>query len=165
MIQVNRLGYNETSIKPLYACHLLGQYLENITNQNLGSSPNSTVRFYSENLSHVYMPVYFFFIIIKNMCGCKYDENATGSSGYTLQWRHNERDGVSNHQRRDFYSAVYSSADQRKHQSSASLAFVRGIHRWPVNSPHKGAVTRKMFPFDYVIMVNRILESQEFTLH
>ena len=43
------------------------------------------------------------------------------------------------------YSAVYSAADQRKHQSSASLAFVRGIHRGPVNSPHKGPVTRKMF--------------------
>ena len=42
--------------------------------------------------------------------------------------------------------------DQRKHQSSASLTFVRGIHRWPVNSPHKGPVTRKMFPFDDVIM-------------
>ena len=50
------------------------------------------------------------------------------------------------------YSTVYSGADQRKHQSSASLAFVRRIHRGPVNSPHKGPVTRKMFPFDDVIM-------------
>ena len=50
------------------------------------------------------------------------------------------------------YSIVYSGADQRKHQSSASLAFVRGIHQWPVNSPHKWPVTRKMFPFDDVIM-------------
>ena len=50
------------------------------------------------------------------------------------------------------YSTVYSDADQRKHQSSASLAFVRGIHRWPVNSPHKGPVTRKMFPFDDFII-------------
>ena len=50
------------------------------------------------------------------------------------------------------YLAVYPGADQRKHQSSASLAFVREIHRWPVNSPHKGPVTRKMFPFDDVIM-------------
>ena len=49
------------------------------------------------------------------------------------------------------YSIVYSDADQRKHQSSASLAFVRGIHRGPVNSPHKWPVTRKMFPFDDVI--------------
>ena len=46
------------------------------------------------------------------------------------------------------YSTVYSGADQRKHQSPAALAFVREIHRWPVNSPHKGPVTRKMFPFD-----------------
>ena len=53
------------------------------------------------------------------------------------------------------YSTVYSDADQRKHQSSASLAFVRGIHRRPVNSPHKGPVTRKMFPFDDVIMEHK----------
>ena len=51
------------------------------------------------------------------------------------------------------YSTVYSGAYQRKHQSSASLAFVRGIHRGPVNSPHKWQVTRKMFPFDDVIMI------------
>ena len=51
------------------------------------------------------------------------------------------------------YSTVYSGVDQRKHQSSASLAFVQGIHRWQLNSPHKGPVTRKMFPFDDVIML------------
>ena len=41
-----------------------------------------------------------------------------------------------------------SGADQRKHQSSASLAFVGGMHRWPVGSPHEGPVTREKFPFD-----------------
>ena len=65
-----------------------------------------------------------------------------------LRWRHNERDGVSNHQ-------PHSGEDQRKHQSSASLAFVREIHRWPVNSPNKRPVTRKMFPFDDVFMQHR----------
>ena len=50
------------------------------------------------------------------------------------------------------YSIVYSGVIQRKHQSSASLAFVREIHRGPVNFPHKWPVTRKMFPFDDVIM-------------
>ena len=40
------------------------------------------------------------------------------------------------------YSAVYSGADQRKHQSSSSLAFVRGIQRGPANSSHKWPVTR-----------------------
>ena len=50
------------------------------------------------------------------------------------------------------YSIVYSDADQRKYQSSASLAFVRWIHRGPMNSPHKWSVTRNMFPFDDVIM-------------
>ena len=51
------------------------------------------------------------------------------------------------------YSIVYSGVDQSKHQSSASLAFVWGIHRGPVNSPHKWPVTRKIFPFDDVIMI------------
>ena len=51
------------------------------------------------------------------------------------------------------YSTVYSGADRRKHKSSVSLAFVRGMLRWPVNSPHKGPVTWKMFPFDDVILI------------
>ena len=50
------------------------------------------------------------------------------------------------------YSTVYSDADQRKHQSSTSLAFGWVIHRRPVNSSHKWPVTQKMFPFDDVIM-------------
>ena len=55
------------------------------------------------------------------------------------------------------YSTVYSGTYQRKHQSSTSLAFVRGIHRWPVNSPHKGTITRKLFPFDDVIIQKEIM--------
>ena len=77
------------------------------------------------------------------------------------------------------YSSVYSGIDQRKHQSSASLAFVGVIYRWPVNaqhiwiwiwtddqqilmsdSAHKGSVTRKMCPFDDVIMTPYILHSE-----
>ena len=51
------------------------------------------------------------------------------------------------------YSTACSGADQRKHQSSASLAFVDGIHQWPVNSPHKGPVKRKILPFDDIIII------------
>ena len=36
------------------------------------------------------------------------------------------------------YSTAYSGEGKKTHQSFVSLAFVRGIHRWPVNSPHKG---------------------------
>ena len=61
-------------------------------------------------------------------------------------------DGVSNHRRLDCLLNRLPGADQRNHQSSASLAFVRGIHRKPVDSPHKGWVTRKMFPSDDVFM-------------
>ena len=63
------------------------------------------------------------------------------------------------------YSTVYSDPDQRKHQSSASLAFVWGIHRGPVNFPHKWPVTRKMFPFDDVIvLIQESLSSRSLTL-
>ena len=55
------------------------------------------------------------------------------------------------------YSTVYSGTDQRKHESSASLALVRGIHRGPGNFPHKWSVTRKMFPFADVIMDGSVL--------
>ena len=70
------------------------------------------------------------------------------------------------------FSTVSLDTDQRKHQGSASLAFVWGIHGGPVNSPHKWPVTRKMFPFDDVIIriiiltaavyvVNEIVPSRE----
>ena len=75
-------------------------------------------------------------------------------------------DGVLDHHNGDIMSAMASqitgvsivcptvcfSTDQRKHQSFASLAFMRGIHRWSVDSPHEGLVTRKMLPFDDVIV-------------
>ena len=53
------------------------------------------------------------------------------------------------------YLIICSGAYQRKHQSSVSLAFVRGIHWWPVNSSHKGPVTRRMFTFDDVVMYTK----------
>ena len=70
----------------------------------------------------------------------------------TLQWRHNERDGASKRQCLDCFFKRLFRRRSNKHQSSVPLAFVMGIHRWPVNSPHKGPVTRKMFPFGDVIM-------------
>ena len=78
----------------------------------------------------------------------KSDACSDDGNVWTLQWCHNEHNGVPN----PCVLIVYSDADQRKRQSSASLAFVREIHRRPVNSPHKWPVKRKMFPFDYVIM-------------
>ena len=61
------------------------------------------------------------------------------------------------------YWTVYSGTDQRKHQNSASLAFVWGIHQWPMNSPHKWPVTRKIFPFDDVIMFHSVWDLFPFT--
>ena len=66
----------------------------------------------------------------------------------SLEWRHNGPDGVSNHQ--PHHCSLNRLFSHRSKKTS--LAFVRGIHRWPVNSPHKWPVTRKMFRFDDVIM-------------
>ena len=71
----------------------------------------------------------------------------------SLQWRHNEHDGVSNHQPHVFFFPNdYSGANQRKHQSSASLVFVRWIYQSPLKSTQEGLVTRKMSPFENVIV-------------
>ena len=71
--------------------------------------------------------------------------------GNPSQWRHNERDGVSDHQTRACLPSILCRCTSKK-TSSASLAFVWEIHWWPVNYPQKGPVTWKMFPFDDVIM-------------
>ena len=70
----------------------------------------------------------------------------------SLLWRHNECDSVSNHQPHDCLLNRHSDVDQRKHQSSALLALCARNSPGPVNSPHNGSVTRKMFPFDDVIL-------------
>ena len=57
-----------------------------------------------------------------------------------------------NYRRLDCFHNRFFRRRSKEHQSSASLAFARGIHRWPVISPHKGPVTRIFFPFDDVIM-------------
>ena len=73
-----------------------------------------------------------------------------------LYWRYNERNGVSNHWRLDGLFNRLFRHRSKKYLNSASLAFVRGIHRWSVDSPHKGPVTREMFPLDGVIMLYSI---------
>ena len=62
------------------------------------------------------------------------------------------------------YSTVYSGTDERKHQRTASLAFVLLINRWPVNSLHKSQVTRKMFPLDNVIISHIMHQNTRFQI-
>ena len=81
-----------------------------------------------------------------------YVETALRLTGDPLQWRHNERYGVSNHRRHDCFLNCLSRHRSKIYQSSTPLAFVRGIHQWPMNSHHKGPVTRQIFPFDDVII-------------
>ena len=61
----------------------------------------------------------------------------------SLQWRHNKRDGVANDRRLYCLLNCWFRRRSKEYLSSASLAFVRGIHRRPMNSPHKKPVTRK----------------------
>ena len=67
-----------------------------------------------------------------------------GGMPFSLRWRHNGCDGVSNHQPHDCLLNRLFRRRSKKHRS-ASLAFERGIHRGPMNSPHKWPVTRKCF--------------------
>ena len=72
---------------------------------------------------------------------------------FTLLWRHNGHDCVPNHQLHHcLLNCLFGRISKKTSQSSASLAFAWGIHRGPVNSPHKWPVTRKMSLFDDVIM-------------
>ena len=77
----------------------------------------------------------------------------------TLQWRHNERDGVSNHQPHDF---LLNNLFRRRPKKTSNVR-VTGlcVGNLPVNSPHKWPVTRNMFPFDDVIMTNTLMEIDE----
>ena len=75
----------------------------------------------------------------------------------SLPWRHNERDSVSNHQPHD---CLFNCLFRRRSKKTSKLrvtGLMRGIHRGPVNSPHKLPVTRKMFPFHDVIMYDRLV--------
>ena len=71
----------------------------------------------------------------------------------TLRWRHNDQAGVSNHQP---YGCLLNRLFRRRSKETSKLR-VTGLcavnSPGPVNSPHKGPVTRKMFPFDDVIMI------------
>ena len=82
-----------------------------------------------------------------NLCRAK-----QGTYTSLLQWCYNGHDGVSNHQPHDCLSNRLFRRRSKKTSKLRVLAFARGIHRGPVNSPRKWPVTRKMFPFDDVIM-------------
>ena len=122
-------------------------------------------------IHHTFHYIYLacMWLTVRGKCPIKYSPGAVqmisllllNDKKYFLSWcalklqrRHNGHDGVPNHQPYDcLLNCLFRwGADQGKHRSSASLALVRGIHRWPVNSPHKGPVTRKMFPFDDILM-------------
>ena len=79
-------------------------------------------------------------------------DNGDAYNEVWLHQRHYVRHGVSNHRHLNCL-INRSSADQRKHRSSSTLALLRGIQRSPMNSPHKWPVTQKKLPFDNVIML------------
>ena len=87
-----------------------------------------------------------------------------------LRWRHNGRDGVSNHQSHDCLRIRLFRRRSKETSKPRVTGFVRGIRRWPVNSPHEESVTAKCFhlmtsscsslvlsPVDH--LQNRILKS------
>ena len=92
---------------------------------------------------------------VKNEDHITYREITDGSFlmvSVPLDWRHNEHDGVSNHRRLDCLPNRIFRRRSKKTSKLRVTGFYEGIHRWPVDSPQKGPVTRKMFPFDDVTM-------------
>ena len=85
-------------------------------------------------------------------CRCHQQVQCRLQKTFSLQWYHNGRDGLSNHQRLHCLLNRLFRRWSKKIPKLRVTGFVRGVYRSPVNSPHKGPVTRKMFPFDDVIM-------------
>ena len=83
-------------------------------------------------------------------CQCIGSHKVTNSP---LRWRHNERDGVSNHQPHDCLLNRLFGHRSKETSKLSVTGLCAGNSPGPVNSPHKGPVTRKMFPFDDVIML------------
>ena len=82
---------------------------------------------------------------------------STGScwDAYSLQWRHNDHNGVSNHQPHGCLLKRWFRRRSKKTSKLRVTALCVGNSPGPVNSPHKWPVTRKMFPFDDVIMFSQ----------
>ena len=79
-----------------------------------------------------------------------------------LHWRHNDHDSVSNHQPHD---CLLNGLFRRRSKKTSKLRVTGlcvGNSTGPVNSPHKWPVTRKMFPFDDVIMHSWCWVSKKF---
>ena len=155
-----------------------GRFLvpSNCPNHSINLSKQTAVKFYSEYTKR-YQEIHFDFSSRKGLPLCStalFSHSKCSEVSWSFgqfEWRHLINDGESPIAEETHYSdvimgatasqitsltivysTVYSGADRRKHQSSASLAYVLEIYRWPVNSLHRWPVTRKMFPFDDVIM-------------
>ena len=112
-----------------------------------------TIRFYIRTINLVFPNPYLRMIFIHILFAVTQALVNYNPSIYTLQWRHNERDGVSNHRCLD---CLFNRFFRRRSKTTSKLhvtGLCEGIYRWPVNSPQKGPVTRTMFPFDNVIMM------------
>ena len=121
-----------------------------------------------------YIQVFVFYIIPQNVgtCGCLKCSLVEKRTHYpaqtTLQWRHNDHDSVSNHQPHGCLLNRLFGCISKNASKLRVTGLCAGNSPGPVNSPHKGPVTRKMFPFDDVIMntvVTDDLESQKKTEH
>ena len=88
------------------------------------------------------------YIIILEICLDRYTVISTGS----LHWRHNDHGSVSNHQPHGCLLNRLFRHTSKKTSKLRVTGLFAGNSPGLVNSPHKGPVTRKMFPFDDVIM-------------
>ena len=133
----------------------LSQYLYSVLFclPNIMTTANTDVHIILTDISHwsvlelVTIAFSYIFRLVRIISGCNiyFTIDIKCVLKCTLQWRHNGRDGVSNHQ-------PHHCLLNRLFRRSWKKTSKQGIHRSPGNSPYKWPVTRKMFAFDDVIM-------------
>ena len=107
-------------------------------------------------MKETHMPLVHTMNLMANSGNTAYGVESNGCCIFVnmLQWRHNERDGVSNHRRLDcLLNRLFWYRSKKISNLRVTRTFARGIHRWPMTSEHKEPVTRKRFPFDDVVMI------------
>ena len=90
--------------------------------------------------------------IVNWLTKSSYSLTRVSSTIWLLQWRHNDHAGISNHQPHGCLLKRLFRGRSKKTSKLRVTGLCAGNSPGPVNSPHKRPVTRKMFPFDGVIM-------------
>ena len=112
-------------------------------------------------LTYLHKDFYTTVVAFKHKKSSVHSRICNCSPSDSLRWRQNGRDSVSNHQPHDCLFNRLLRPRSKKTSKIRVTGLCVGNSPGPVNSPHKGPVTRKIFPFDDVIMLMRCLSRKK----